>query len=132
MDYSKESQDRIKKIQDLKDAGVICYANSYRGKQDILEVQDGALQDLEKLTSGLLENTYQIAGRIMSFKSHGKLAFAKIRDHSGIIQVCFMRDVVKFYTGKELVETIKIAGEDKSSYKIAEKFTQVGDYIGVQ
>jgi hypothetical protein len=39
MDYSKESQDRIKKIQDLKDAGVICYANNYTGKQDISQLQ---------------------------------------------------------------------------------------------
>jgi hypothetical protein len=29
MDYSRESQDRMKKIADLKAAGVICYANNY-------------------------------------------------------------------------------------------------------
>jgi lysyl-tRNA synthetase class II len=65
----------------------------------------------------------------MSLKSHGKLAFAKIRDHSGTIQVCFMRDTVKFDTGRDVVESIELSGETKSAYKIAEKFTQVGDYI---
>jgi hypothetical protein len=39
MDYSKESQDRMKKIQDLKDAGVIVYANHYHGKQDISDIR---------------------------------------------------------------------------------------------
>jgi len=132
MDYSKESQDRMKKIQDLKDAGVICYANNYTGKQDIFEVQKWNPQDLEKLTEWELSNVYQTAGRIISLKSHGKLAFAKIRDHSGTIQICFMRDVVKFHTGREVVQKITVVWEEKTSYKIAEKFTQVGDYIGVK
>jgi len=39
MEYSRESQDRMKKIQDLKDAGVVCYANNFAGKQDIAEVK---------------------------------------------------------------------------------------------
>lgn len=43
-----------------------------------------------------------------------------------------MRDLLKFNTGRELVENIVIAGEEKSAYKIAEKFCQVGDYIGVK
>jgi hypothetical protein len=29
MDYSKESLDRQEKIQNLKDAGVVCYANNF-------------------------------------------------------------------------------------------------------
>jgi hypothetical protein len=29
MDYSKESLDRQEKIKNLKNAGVICYANSF-------------------------------------------------------------------------------------------------------
>lgn len=43
-----------------------------------------------------------------------------------------MRDLVKFHTGREVVETITLAGEEKSAYKIAEKFCQVGDYIAVK
>jgi len=39
MDYSKESTDRQGKIQALKDAGVIPYANSYSGKQDIAKIR---------------------------------------------------------------------------------------------
>jgi len=140
MDYSKESQDRMKKIQDLKDAGVICYANNYTGKIDIAEIrsrsenddQGGYIRDIDNLMTGWAIAEFQTAGRIISSKSHGKLTFAKLRDHSGDIQVCFMRDLVKFHTGREIVESITIAGEEKSAYKIAEKFCQVGDYIGVK
>jgi len=60
MDYSKESKDRMKKIQDLKDAGVICYANNYTGKIDISEIrsrsedddQGGYLRDIDNLMAG--------------------------------------------------------------------------------
>ncbi len=140
MDYSKESQDRMKKIQDLKDAGVICYANNYTGKIDIAEIrarsekddQGGYIRDIENLQAGWAIAEFQTAGRIISHKSHGKLAFAKIRDNTWDIQVCFMRDLIKFNTGRKVVESITIAGEEKSAYKIAEKFCQVGDYIWVK
>lgn len=140
MDYSKESQDRMKKIQDLKDAGVICYANNYHGKIDISEIrtrseaddQGGYIREIDNLMAGGALAEFQTAGRIISSKSHWKLTFAKLRDHSWDIQVCFMRDLVKFNTGREIVENISIIGEEKSAYKIAEKFCQVGDYIGVK
>lgn len=43
-----------------------------------------------------------------------------------------MRDLIKFNTGREVVESIEVAGEEKTAYKIAEKFMQVADYIGVK
>ncbi len=43
-----------------------------------------------------------------------------------------MRDIVKFHTGRKVVISIEIDGQEKSSYKIAEKYSQVGDYIGVR
>lgn len=140
MDYSKESQDRMKKIQDLKDAGVICYANNYHGKIDIAEIRSRSendtegwyIRDIENLMAGWSISEFQTAGRIITHKSHGKLAFAKLRDHSWDLQVSFMRDLIKFNTGRQIVESIEIAGEEKSAYKIAEKFCQVGDYIGVK
>jgi len=35
----------MKKIQDLKDAGVICYANNYHGKIDISEIRNRSEND---------------------------------------------------------------------------------------
>ena len=47
MTYSKESIDRQKKIADLKNAGVICYANNYHGKINIEKLYDESLEKKE-------------------------------------------------------------------------------------
>lgn len=134
MTYSLESQDRMKKIQALKDAGVIAYANHYHGKMHIadIEARKNEAKEVEILMTGKNTGTFQTAGRIMLSRGMGKLLFAKIQDYTGDIQVCFMKDAVKFNTGKNTVENILIEGEEKSAFKIAEKFCQMGDYIGVK
>nr|MDD3720547.1 lysine--tRNA ligase [Candidatus Gracilibacteria bacterium] len=131
--YSNESIDRIEKIKKLKEAGVIVYANNYHGKvdiQDVLKKQDKS-KEVELLQETGASGDFKTAGRMMSYKSHGKLAFAKITDHTGTIQICFMKDKFKFNTGKEVIDSLIIDSEEKSSYKISEKFTNVGDYIGI-
>jgi len=85
MDYSKESRDRMKKIQDLKDAGVICYANNYAWKIDIADIrlrsendtQGWYIREIDNLMAGGAIAEFQTAGRIISSKSHGKLTFEK-------------------------------------------------------
>ncbi len=133
-EYWNESLDRIEKIKKLKEAWVIVYANNYHGKMAIAEIAQNSnkVKEVELLQESWAENIYQAAGRLMSYKSHGKLAFAKIMDGSGTIQVCFMKDKVVFNTGKEVVENITIDNEEKSAYKVSEKFINVGDYIGVK
>lgn len=132
--YSNESLDRIAKINALKNAGVIVYANNYHGKQDIVDVAKNTegLLEVEVLQENGAEKKYQLAGRLMSYKSHGKLAFARLKDHTGTMQVCFMKDKIEFNTGSSLVDSLTIEGEEKSAYKISEKFINVGDYIGVK
>ena len=55
-----------------------------------------------------------IAGRLMTIRSHGKTAFANIRDKSGDIQVYFRKDVL---------------GEEAYKYV---KMLDIGDIIGVE
>ena len=74
---------------------------------------------------------FKTAGRIISSRGMWKLAFWKLRDNTWDIQMCFMRDKVNFNTGREIVQTITIAWEEKSAFKIAEKFCQVWDYIWI-
>lgn len=133
MDYSLESLDRQKKIEDLKKAWVITYANNYRGKVDIKEIRKNEfkVKDVEILMETWALWEFKTAGRMMSSKSHGKLTFAKITDNTDSIQISFMRDKILFNTWREVVEKILIEDEEKSSYKIAEKFVQVWDYIWV-
>lgn len=56
MQYPNESLDRIEKIRQLKEAGVIPYANNYHGKQDIsfVNTQQSQIKELDTiLTSGI-------------------------------------------------------------------------------
>jgi len=135
MDYSKESIDRQKKIQDMKDAWIICYANNFRWKQDINDIRLSPESDYKEVDF-LMENwsskVFKTAWRLISSRWMGKLTFAKLRDNTWDIQICFMRDKVNFNTGREIVQELEIAWEIKSAYKIAEKFCQVWDYIGVE
>lgn len=135
MSYSKESLDRQEKIQNLKNAWVICYANNFRWKQDISflrEVSQDEYRNVDDLMTSWSKRQFKTAGRLISSRGMWKLTFAKIRDNTADIQLCFMRDNVLFNTGRETVENLEMAGEEKSAYKIAEKFCQVWDYIGVE
>ena len=135
MNYSKESIDRQEKIQNMKNAGIICYANNFRWKQDIINVRktsENKYKDVNFLMENWSEKIFKTAGRIISSRGMGKLTFAKLRDNTQDIQVCFMRDKVDFNTGKKIVRELEISGENKSAYKIAEKFCQVWDYIGIE
>ncbi|MDD3646372.1 MAG: lysine--tRNA ligase [Candidatus Gracilibacteria bacterium] len=135
MEYSRESLDRMQKIQSLKDAGVICYANNYRGKVDINKIKEesekGKVADADNLMENGAVGEFKTAGRLMQSRGMGKLLFGKLRDNTGDIQVCFAKDKVVFNTGRDEVTTIVLDGEEKSAFKIAEKFCQVGDYVGV-
>ncbi|MBU0626752.1 hypothetical protein KKG31_06285 [Patescibacteria group bacterium] len=66
---------------------------------------------------------------MMSRRTHGKLAFAKIRDDGSDIQLCFIRDKCKLYTGKKVVQTLKVDDQEITAYKFADKFIDVGDFI---
>lgn len=134
MDYWKESLDRLKKINDLKEAWVICYANNYRWKKDIdfIRKQEESIKDSKTLMEDWSSNTFQTAWRIVSSRWMWKLLFAKLRDNTWDIQLCFSRDKVIFNTWTELVEVVNVWWEDKTAFKIAEKFCQVGDYIWVK
>lgn len=134
MTYSKEALDRKEKIRLLKEAGVIVYANNFRGKQDIefvLENKD-KMKDVVPMMENGCEKEFKTAWRMMSFKSHWKLAFGKIRDNTADIQICFVRDKVALNTGREVVNELEIWGETISAYKFVDKYIHVWDYIWVE
>lgn len=145
MDYSRESIDRQKKILDMQKSWIICYANNFRWKQDIIkliEIPKNEYKEVEFLMENWASKVFKTAGRIISSRGMWKLVFAKLRDHSWDIQICFMKDRVDFNTwnpklsssdGKwQVVKELEIWWEMKSAYKIAEKFCQVWDYIWVE
>jgi len=124
----------------MKDAGIICYANSFHGKIDIQEIISVSenddkwwhIRDIENLMEWGCIWEFKTAWRMISSRGMGKLVFGKLRDNTWDIQISFMRDRVTFNTGREKVEKLIIGGEEKTAFKIAEKFCQVWDYIGIE
>jgi len=142
MEYSRESQDRIKKIQALKDANVIPYANRFANKQDISDIietskndtQWGHLRDLDNLMDGWCIWEFKTAGRLTSYRSFWKLSFWKILDHTWEIQVCFVKDLVEFNTWRKVIwktETIEIDKIERNPFKIIDKLVDTWDYVWI-
>jgi len=72
---------------------------------------------------------YATAGRMMSFRTMGKLSFATLRDATADIQICFVKNLCKFNTGRVVVSSLEIAGQEVNAYKLAEKFLDIGDFV---
>lgn len=133
MEYSKESIERQEKINELKKAWVIVYANHFYWKQDIKKIKNEKwkIKDVSKLMEEWAVWEFKTAGRLMLLRSMWKLIFANIQDNTWSIQICFMKQKVKFNTWKELVDSLQLDSWEKTAHKLAEKYLLAGDYIWV-
>lgn len=106
-------KNRVVKACDLLDSGIALFPNDFCKKHEIASVLErySALedQDLETCTDAV-----EIAGRIVSLRSFGKVAFFHIMDQSGRIQC---------YASREHL--------DEATHAAVKKF-DVGDIVGVQ
>jgi lysyl-tRNA synthetase, class II len=111
-----EFEERKKKLQDLMEASVQVYPERFERTHEIFELPDLAMKKpprtVEEITSRPAAGI-KICGRLILMRPHGKLTFAQIQDHSGRIQVCFMRDFL---------------GAD--GYDLLKKI-DVGDFLGL-
>lgn len=99
---------RREKLQKLKEKGINPFPYRYSRTHLSAEI----LADFEKLSES--EQTVRIAGRIISWRGHGKTLFAHIQDGSGKIQVYIRKDDL----GEERFELFS--------------FFEVGDIIGAE
>jgi lysyl-tRNA synthetase class 2 len=116
MTVGEESQllrQRRQKAEDLREAGVEVYANDFRVRDCLADVErrygdwsDEALSQEKKV--------YVCAGRIMSMRSFGRATFMHIKDGTGKLQIYVKRDEI---------------GQD--SYRIFKKL-DMGDFVGVK
>lgn len=130
-EITNEYQDRINKLERMKKAWVIPYANKFNKTHTTTQLQNLPVWDSEILLQKGSEEKYFAAWRLVLFRSHGKLSFAKIRDVDGDIQICFVRDLVKLNTWRDVVSSIKIWEDEISAYKFVEKYMDIWDYIWV-
>ncbi len=104
---------RREKAQFLADNGVRLYGNSFRNPIAIAAI----LPRGENLAAESYEengSSYTVAGRIMSMRKFGKVAFFHIQDETGRLQIYARRDVL---------------GDEP--YKLFKKW-DVGDIVGVR
>ncbi len=88
-DLSEQMRVRIAKVERLRAAGVEPYPVSYPRTHAIAEVREQH-QDLPPDTA--TGDEVGVTGRIMLYRTGGKLCFATIKDGSGEIQVMISRD----------------------------------------
>jgi lysyl-tRNA synthetase class 2 len=106
-------EDRKRKAEDLKAAGVHLYPAGYRCTITASE----ATARFGGMDEGTLEEnrgSFSLAGRIMSLRDFGKASFIHIKDRTGRIQAYVRRDKV---------------GEER--FKIF-KLMDIGDFIGIR
>jgi len=105
-------EQRKKKLEELRQAGINPYPNDFRPNRTTEEVHRQYDSRSREELEGV-EDSIAIAGRVMSMRGFGKAAFFDVQDRKGRIQVYVRKDKV---------------GED--SYRIFER-VDIGDIIGV-
>jgi lysyl-tRNA synthetase, class II len=106
-------EERIKKIETLKEKGINPYPAGYR--YDVTSSE--AIEKFKHIAVDTLEEgaeTFSMAGRIMAIRNFGKASFIHIQDSAGRIQAYIRKDKV---------------GEDQ--YDIF-KLMDMGDFIGIK
>ena len=116
-DHSREVQDRLEKINELRISGVNPYKDRYEIScfvSSLLNIPVESLPKADELVQNI-KPIHAIAGRIMITRTHGKLSFATLRDQTGTVQICFMQTLL----GADL-------------YKFALRHIDRADFIGVK
>jgi lysyl-tRNA synthetase class 2 len=108
----EQVEQRRRKQKGLREQGINPYPNDFH-PQNIAEQVHAAhceqsAEELEKI-----DTQYSIAGRVMALRSFGKVAFIKVCDRSGAIQVVVEKNAL----GEEIFGVFK-------------KFVEVGDIVG--
>lgn len=113
---TQEYQDRLRKVEELRKLGVNPYPSRFESTHSIAEalsLNDSQMRTVEEILEKGVKEQVTIRGRIMTFREHGRLAFANLKDFTGTIQICFMEQVL----GKE-------------NYKLLRKL-DLGDFAGL-
>jgi lysyl-tRNA synthetase class 2 len=98
-----ERSDRLKKLEELKKAGINPYPAKVKRDFEIKKI----IEDFDSLAESL--NEFYIVGRLRSKREHGNLAFANLEDASGNIQLAFSKKDLGAESYKTFLKLIDIA-----------------------
>lgn len=86
---------------------------------------------IEEIIPGPVMDT-ETAGRIVLYRSFGKIAFAHLQDDSGRIQIMFSRENCKISVGGESRSQLGDEENGISAFKFTEKLLDLGDFVGIR
>lgn len=142
-----EKEVRIWKIKKLQSMWIHPYAQSFHKTHyiwDIIKESEGKeFREIETIIENP-ENQVSTAWRVMLYRSHWKLAFAKILDSTEQIQLMFHRDQCKIIKTEKQedgkmkdisVESLEFPESETgvmTAYKFMEKMVDIWDFIWVK
>ncbi len=114
MDETNELiQERIKKLNRLKDSGVEPYGAPFAVKDRASDIVN-RFGELSKEELEARSEKCTIAGRIISFRNFGKTAFSHVQDATGKIQVYFRKDIIQsnkdFFKNLDIGDIVGVKG----------------------
>lgn len=122
----EEFQNRIKKLNEIRQAGVEPYphrfAPTHTARSILNDFHENPIGDSEKAAQGETE-LVSLAGRLILFRAMGKNAFAHIQEATHKIQLMFNRDHTQI---------VGLEQEELTPLKFIEKKIDLGDLIGVE
>jgi lysyl-tRNA synthetase class 2 len=122
-----ERQERLKKLEELRQAGLNPYPAKVERDHEIAAV----LADFEALSES--QEVFNIVGRLRAKREHGNLAFANLEDASGSIQIAFSKKDLGVESYKnflkfiDIADFIQVAGKAFLTHK-GEKSVMVSDW----
>lgn len=110
-DQTQEFKDRLKKLQDFREAGINPYPERYERTHTIsealIEAEKNA-REMDKVVAAP-KNNIKLCGRLTGFRSHGKISFGDLMDFSGKIQLCLAHQVVGEKVYEDFAKKIDVA-----------------------
>ncbi len=104
--------ERLRKVKALREAGINPYPNSFSVKESASELQEKH----KKLKPEVkIKTSAKVAGRLLTFRDLGKIAFGTLQDSTGKIQIMLQSPT----TSKSVSEFFK-------------KYIDSGDFLGIE
>ena len=135
LDINDEFSIRTDKVRRLRALGVNPYAARFAKKHPVAALmarkQDAGLRPFPEAKAAPVAK-FSTAGRLVALRDMGKLAFGRLQDATGTVQVAFSAESLKVAAGgKALAEFTGEDGAPLAAYKVFQKLFDIADFVGV-
>lgn len=115
--------ERFSKIERMRDLGIEPYSTKFSQTHRTDEITNFPTTDWEEIQKNP-KREVALAGRLMTFREHGRLSFGNLQDEKGVIQLCFLRD---------FTTVLGLSSDDpKQHERFWKKLLDLGDFLGVR